>query len=150
MGIAFVVVSAIHGFLSSGSILSLNFGTACMAVGLLLGLTYWFRKVYKEKCAWIKPHRWLTGVLIVFLGLHLWEVGGAMGPVAFLTGAQRGIEQEVAALYGDDEEDEEEVTYTAAADANSTITDTVVEKTNLFLGNVDLKDVLAKIMKKKK
>ncbi|MBU4439012.1 MAG: hypothetical protein L6276_04600 [Acetobacterium sp.] len=39
MGIAFVIVACIHGYLSSGTILSLNFGTASIAMGLLLGLT---------------------------------------------------------------------------------------------------------------
>jgi uncharacterized protein with FMN-binding domain len=150
MGIAFVITACIHGYFSSGAILSLNFGTLCMVMGILLGLTYMLRKLFPQKFSWIKPHRWLTVVLIVFLGLHLWEVGGIMGPEAFLTGAANEIQTSVDKLYGSST-----VSATAsknqtdtiapaetATTANSTtaITDTVVAKTNLFLGSVDLKD----------
>ncbi|KNZ41826.1 FMN-binding protein [Acetobacterium bakii] len=138
MGIAFVAFAAIHGFFSSGVMLSFNFGTACLLIGILLGLTYMLRKVMKGKFSWIKPHRWLTVVLIAFLGLHLWEVGGAMGPNTFLTGVQREIENTVEQLYGKTTEIATTANVTEAAEPVSTVTDTVVEKANLFLGNVDL------------
>jgi len=149
MGIAFVVFASIHGFFSSGSILSLNFGSACLAVGILLGLTYWLRKAYRGKLAWVKPHRFLTVILIVFLGFHLWEVGGVMGPKNFLTGVQKEVETSVAALYGNTSE----VAKANSGTNNTTVTDIVIpqststttttgvkENANLFLGDVDLKD----------
>jgi len=147
MGIAFVVFASIHGFFSSGIILSLNFGSACMAIGILIGLTYWLRKVYKGKLLWIKPHRWLTVVLIMFLGLHLWEIGGVMGPETFLTGVQNEMETSEEALYGNTTEvakantgtTESSVIDTVVAQPSTTTTP-VVDKANLFLGNVDLKD----------
>lgn len=148
MGMTFVVFACIHGYFSSGSILSLNFGSACLAVGVLLGLTYWLRKAYRGKVAWVKPHRFLTVILIVFLGCHLWEVGGIMGPQTFLTGVQKELETSVAALYGNTTE----VAKASTATDYATVTDTVVpqsnaatnigvkESANLFLGNVDLND----------
>ena len=157
MGIAFVITACIHGFFSSGAILSFNFGTLCMAMGVLLGLTYLLRKLLRGKCAWIKPHRWLTVVLIVFLGIHLWEVGGIMGPEAFFNSSLKEVEASVEKLYGTQTvpatavaEQTEPVTAesssTATAESapttmsDSTATDTVVTKANLFLGSVDLRD----------
>jgi uncharacterized protein with FMN-binding domain len=154
MGIAFVITACIHGFFSSGIILSLNFGTLCMVTGVLLGLTYLFRKVFPQKFTWIKPHRLLTAVLIVFLGLHLWEVGGVMGPQAFVTGAANEIETSVTALYGSSTvlaENQESDTTTAAASSGNTgatagaaatsgVTEEVTQTANLFLGSVNLKD----------
>lgn len=135
MGIAFVTVSCVHGYLSSGNILSLNFGTACMTMGILLGLTYWLRKVYRGKLAWIKPHRWLTMVLIVFIGLHLWEVGGIMGPEAFFTGASNQIQRDLRAFTGNQTADQQTV---ASSNTDATVVDSVASSTNLFLGSVDL------------
>ena len=161
MGIAFVITACIHGFFSSGAILSFNFGTLCMAMGVLLGLTYLLRKLLRGKCAWIKPHRWLTVVLIVFLGIHLWEVGGIMGPEAFFNSSLKEVETSVAKLYGtetvsaaavNDQSDpaaiansstvtaESAPATTPATTTDSTVTDTVVTKANLFLGSVDLRD----------
>ena len=161
MGIAFVITACIHGFFSSGAILSFNFGTLCMAMGVLLGLTYLLRKLLRGKCAWIKPHRWLTVVLIVFLGIHLWEVGGIMGPEAFFNSSLKEVEVSVAKLYGtetvsaaavNDQSDpaaiansstvtaESAPATTPATTTDSTVTDTVVTKANLFLGSVDLRD----------
>lgn len=164
MGIAFVIFACIHGFFSSGAILSFNFGTLCMAMGILLGLTYLVRKLFPKGLSWIKPHRWLTAVLIVFLGLHLWQVGGIMGPEAFFTGAAREIETSVDNLYGsvatltgsektsvvnasaianDDTTAIASTTTdqkTATTSSGSTVTDTVVATANLFLGSVNLTD----------
>jgi uncharacterized protein with FMN-binding domain len=155
MGIAFVITACVHGFFSSGAILSFNFGTLCMAMGVLLGLTYLLRKLLPGKCSWIKPHRWLTAVLIVFFGIHLWEVGGIMGPVAFFNSALKEVEMQVANLYGtktvtaSEVEDQTELVTaessspaesTPTITADATVTDTVVSKANLFLGSVDLKD----------
>ncbi|MBC3804548.1 FMN-binding protein [Acetobacterium fimetarium] len=146
MGIAFVVFACIHGFFSSGAILSFNFGTLCMLMGILLGLTYLFRKIFPQKLSWIKPHRGLTVVLLAFLGLHLWQVGGIIGPQAFFTGVTRELETSVEELYGSTETTSDErttqtdVVLAAESDSNTNPTESVVTKANLFLGNVDLKD----------
>lgn len=149
MGVAFVITACIHGFFSSGAILSFNFGTFCMATGMLLGLTYMLRKRFPKKLTWIKPHRCLTVVLIAFLGLHLWEVGGVMGPEAFFKGALKELETSVDDLYGTAASASGAQTDTAVNSAtpetadssnSTTITDTADTKANLFLGSVDLKD----------
>jgi uncharacterized protein with FMN-binding domain len=128
-----------------------------MLMGILLGLTYFLRKLLRGKCTWIKPHRWLTVVLIVFLGVHLWEVGGIMGPEAFFNSSLKEVEASVEKLYGTQtvsatavadqtEPVSDESSSTAMAESmpvtttDSTVTDTVVTKANLFLGSVDLKD----------
>lgn len=150
MGMAFVITACIHGFFSSGLILSFNFGTLCMGTGVLLGLTYLFRKVFPGKLSWIKPHRWLTAVLIVFLGLHLWEIGGIMGPQAFITGAVSEIETSVNTLYGSamvlaTENQGSDTTNTSSSTDNeaavsSAVTAEVTQTANLFMGSVNLKD----------
>ena len=144
MGMAFVVFACIHGFFSSGAILSFNFGTLCMLMGILLGLTYLFRKIFPQKMSWIKPHRGLTVVLLAFLGLHLWQVGGIIGPEAFFTGVTRELETSVEELYGSTETTNSERTtqtdVVLAAESNTNTTESVVTKANLFLGTVDLKD----------
>lgn len=144
MGIAFVVFACIHGFFSSGAILSFNFGTLCMLMGILLGLTYLFRKLFPQKLSWIKPHRGLTVILLAFLGLHLWQVGGIMGPQTFFTGVTRELETTVEELYGSTETTNGESTtqtdVVLAAESNTNPTKSVVTETNLFLGTVNLKD----------
>jgi len=139
MGVAFVTIAIIHGCFSSGNILSLNFGTVCMAMGILLGLTYLLRKTYRSKLVWIKPHRWLTMLLIIFLGLHLWEVGGIMGPEAFFTGASNQIQQDSEVFSGTQTVDQPTVTTNvASSNTDATVVNSIVPNINLFLGNVDL------------
>lgn len=149
MGIAFVLIACIHGFFSSGAILSFNFGTLCMGMGILLGLTYYLRKIFSQKLRWIKPHRGLTIILIIFLGLHLWEIGGIMGPENFLIAAEHELETSVENLYGSsrvtasDQQPDEAVTEDEAPSESldhSNLSNETIQKTNLFLGNVDLKD----------
>ncbi len=149
MGMAFVIIACIHGFFSSGAVLSFNFGTLCMIIGIVLGLTYYLRKLFPKKLKWIKPHRGLTIVLIVFLGLHLWEIGGIMGPENFFIGAKHELETSVAKLYGsstvsasdqlsNNKEIEDASLPLSLDDANPN--EESLQKANLFLGDVDLKD----------
>ncbi|WKY47999.1 FMN-binding protein [Eubacteriaceae bacterium ES3] len=152
MGILFVIVACIHGFFSSGAVFSLNFGSFCMVTGILLGLTYWLRKAYKGQCSWCKPHRVLTVVLLVFLGIHLWEVGGIMGPEAFVMAFSNELEAEVQNIYGseDDQPTVDETTTdekeTATASEDTTLSDSTVDQTieevnqNLFIGTADIAD----------
>ncbi|WKY44840.1 FMN-binding protein [Eubacteriaceae bacterium ES2] len=151
MGILFVITACIHGFFSSGAILSFNFGTLCMVMGILLGLTYWLRKAYKGKCSWCKPHRILTAVLLVFLGIHLWEVGGIMGPQAFMTAFARELETNVAWVYGS-ESDQQISAEAIATETESNNSDTAAQSDttvdeevaavnqNLLLGTADIQD----------
>ncbi len=137
MGIAFVVIACIHGFFSSAVILSLNFGSLCIVSGIILGLTYYLRKLFPKKIKWLVPHRGLTIVLILFLGLHLWEIGGLMGPESFLMSAQKELENTVTKLYSSSKVSPPDQS-SDPRDLNQS--DHLVEKTNLFLGTVDLKD----------
>lgn len=154
LGIIFVITACIHGFFSSGAILSFNFGTLCMAMGILLGLTYWLRKAYKTQCSWCKPHRLLTLVLLAFLGVHLWEVGGIMGPEAFLTAFGRELDSNVEMVYGSENkleiEDEEVLAANTEAASEQQVTDesedTGLEESvvdvnkKLLMGMADIKD----------
>lgn len=147
MGIAFVVIACIHGFFSSTAIFSFNFGSLCIITGIILGLTYYLRKLFPKKIKWIVPHRGLTIILILFLGLHLGEIGGIMGPESFLIGSQRELENSVAKLYGSSKDlspdqfsDPVENLNLSKQAKDLNQNNALVEKTNLFLGNIDLTD----------
>lgn len=73
LGILLIITGLIHGLNSSFSVLSLNFGTITCLVSILLGLNYLLRKQIRP---WMQYHRILTFVMIVCLGIHLYEVGG--------------------------------------------------------------------------
>jgi uncharacterized protein with FMN-binding domain/cytochrome b561 len=83
-GISFVVVGLIHGFLSSGMVLSLNKGTLITLLGSTMGLTYYFRKHFRNRALWIRLHRVLVILIIILIPLHLVEVGGVIGFEAVL------------------------------------------------------------------
>jgi len=153
MGILFVITACIHGFFSSGAVFSFNFGTLCMLMGILLGLTYWLRKAYKGTCSWCKPHRLLTAVLLVFLGIHLWEVGGIMGPQDFITAFARELDANVEWVYGKEVETESIQSDTATqsdttveesdqSDASDPTVDDQVAAVNqnLLMGTADIED----------
>jgi uncharacterized protein with FMN-binding domain len=151
MGILFVITACTHGFFSSGAILSFNFGTLCMLMGIILGLTYWLRKAYKGTCSWCKPHRILTVVLLAFLGIHLWEVGGIMGPQAFMTAFARELESNVEWVYGSESDQQtsaEEITTEtesnqsdATAQSDTTVDDQVATvNQNLLMETADIAD----------
>ena len=55
---------------SLGSVLfTANAGTLCLIVAILLGLSYVLRKILKAK--WMKIHRVLTIVMLVFMVYHI-------------------------------------------------------------------------------
>ncbi len=78
-GIAFAVVGLIHGLLSSVPVLSLNKGTLITVLGIAMGLTYYFRKRFKNRAFWIKLHRVLTILILILIPIHIIEVGGFVG-----------------------------------------------------------------------
>jgi uncharacterized protein with FMN-binding domain len=97
IGIAFCITSFIHGFYSSVKILSLNYGTACFVVGLLLGGMYMVKK-HMERKKWLIIHRVLTICLLVLLVIHIVNVGGAPATSVLLSniGRNNEIVEEIA------------------------------------------------------
>lgn len=77
LGYLFIISSFIHGILSSFSIISFNYGT----VALMIGLVLWYTFVEKKSIGkgWIKRHRELTVWVIIVTVLHVFEVGGVVG-----------------------------------------------------------------------
>ena len=85
-GVLLLVVGLIHGILAGNPswatladfqpaavLFTLNWGTACLVLAALLGLTYLLRRVLKRR--WMIAHRVLTVLLLVVLGLHLLDMG---------------------------------------------------------------------------
>ncbi|MGL5352677.1 MAG: FMN-binding protein [Clostridium sp.] len=77
LGYIFVVTSFIHGMLSSFSIISLNYGTITLIIGLAIGYTYIAKATLGKD--WIKYHRELTLIIIILTVVHIVEVGGFVG-----------------------------------------------------------------------
>ncbi|MGL4605957.1 MAG: FMN-binding protein [Eubacteriaceae bacterium] len=143
LGICFLIFGCIHGYFSSEKLISLNFGTLGIIIGVLLGLNYLLRKPLKGHGSWIKIHRYLTVLLIVTVGLHLWQVGGIMGPKAFFAGVTREMESSVEKIYGfpsPKTDNQSNVQPESSPQVDQGKNDVIPEKANLFLGNVDLKD----------
>ncbi|MGN0408631.1 MAG: FMN-binding protein, partial [Bacteroides sp.] len=63
--------------LSEGSIgtelLSLNWGTACLIVAVLLGISYVLRRIFRKK--WMPVHRILTVCMIALVAVHVIDTG---------------------------------------------------------------------------
>ncbi len=85
-GTLLIIVGGIHGILAgnpasatltnfqTASVLfTFNWGTACFVLALILWFTYLLRKKIKRK--WMTAHRIATVVMIVFLVLHIYDVG---------------------------------------------------------------------------
>lgn len=77
LGYLFLISIFIHGMLSSYSIISFNYGTIGLVVGLLLWHTFADKKNIGK--TWLQRHRELTGLLIIVTVLHIFEVGGLVG-----------------------------------------------------------------------
>lgn len=77
LGYLFLISSLIHGILSSYPIISFNYGT----IGIIIGLLLWHTFVNKKNIGktWLQKHRELTVLLIVITVLHIFEVGGFVG-----------------------------------------------------------------------
>lgn len=75
LGIALIATGLIHGLFSSESLFSLNLGTACWVLSLLLGINFMVRKHLKLNKSWIFYHRALTVSFITVLALHIYNVG---------------------------------------------------------------------------
>ena len=77
LGYLFLISSFIHGMLSSYSVISFNYGTITLIIGILLWYTFADKKHIGK--AWIQKHRELTVLLIITTILHIFEVGGFVG-----------------------------------------------------------------------
>ncbi|MEK4510914.1 ferric reductase-like transmembrane domain-containing protein [Paenibacillus sp. FSL K6-2524] len=84
LGIGMITTGLLHGVLAGNEettnlfdmelmpkLFTLNLGTTCLFIALLLALTYMFRKKLKKR--WMFIHRVLTVLLLVLLVLHVHE-----------------------------------------------------------------------------
>ncbi|MEA4946906.1 MAG: FMN-binding protein [Oscillospiraceae bacterium] len=65
--------SGIAGIRLGSQLFTLNWGTACLIIGVLLGLTYAFRRRLKKW--WMPLHRALTAAIMAVLVLHVCSTG---------------------------------------------------------------------------
>ncbi|GGH20941.1 ferric reductase-like transmembrane domain-containing protein [Paenibacillus segetis] len=84
LGILMITTGLLHGILAGNEettnlfdmqfmskLFTLNLGSVCLFVAMLLALTYMFRKKLKKR--WMFLHRLLTIILLVLLVLHVHE-----------------------------------------------------------------------------
>lgn len=83
LGLAFIAASLVHGIYASEALISLNLGTACFVAGILLGVTYLFKKRMKRS-VWLRIHRMLSVLVVVLLVIHLIDIGGAPATKALI------------------------------------------------------------------
>ena len=88
-GIILIVTGLIHGLIAGNPLgtsidkisvgstfLTFNFGTISFVIGILLGLSYLFRKVLRNtSIKWIVIHRILTLGLVLTVIIHVFQVG---------------------------------------------------------------------------
>lgn len=99
VGIIMIVAGLIHGLLAGnryatslgdlnigGMLFSLNAGSLCMLLSILLALSYLLRKVLKKN--WMGIHRVLTLMLVLTLAFHIGQVGITLPDVVSETFSQ--------------------------------------------------------------
>ena len=85
-GLALLAVGLLHGVLAGNPakggfsfapvLFTLNAGTVCYLLGVLLLLTYIFRKKLKRN--WMRFHRILTVAMLLFMVIHIIDVGATL------------------------------------------------------------------------
>ena len=85
-GLVLLVVGLLHGVLAGNPakggfsfapvLFTLNAGTVCYLLGVLLLLTYIFRKKLKRN--WMRFHRILTVAMLLFMVIHIIDVGATL------------------------------------------------------------------------
>ena len=75
LGFLLIVAGLLHGAFSSESMFSLNLGTLCWVLSVLLGLNWVFRCSFLRFKGWIRYHRMLTAAFVAVLVLHVASVG---------------------------------------------------------------------------
>lgn len=86
MGVVLIITGLIHGLLAGNFmdttlsnaklgtvIFTPNWGTACFAVSILLGISYLCRKICKKN--WMQIHRILTVCMLILVIVHIVDVG---------------------------------------------------------------------------
>jgi len=76
MGVIFIASGLAHGLASSQTVWSLNVGTLCWVLSLLLGLNFLLRGKLKKAGGWMVYHRVLTIALLLSIVWHVADVGG--------------------------------------------------------------------------
>lgn len=71
LGIILIVTGVMHGILSEAPIISLKMGTMTLITSILLGMSFIFRI---KLANWLKYHKGLTVLFLVFMILHIIEV----------------------------------------------------------------------------
>lgn len=74
LGIIMIAAGIIHGIFSSEALFSLNMGSICALVSILLALSYYLRKSFKKASLWIIIHRYLTIVFLATMFIHIAQV----------------------------------------------------------------------------
>lgn len=75
LGLLLIIAGLIHGLFSSDTVWSLNLGTVCWVLSVLLGLNWLLKKHFRKSKSWMFYHRWLTIVFLASLALHLFDTG---------------------------------------------------------------------------
>lgn len=102
LGYIFILVSLIHGRLSSFSIMSFNYGTLAFVIAIMLWYSYADKVKLGKK--WIKYHRELTLLIVLMTGVHILEVGGFIGVNSLVESIQKDFQIE-------EDKEKEEVMY---------------------------------------
>lgn len=130
-GVLMIVTGLLHGILAgnpssatladftpAAMLFTLNWGTACLVLGICLALTFLFRK--KLRRAWMPAHRILTVMMLCCIVFHILDMGIQL-PSA-LTGSSASSQSVQSAVT--DTVSTDSGTDTAAADTTDTGTDT--------------------------
>ncbi|MBP2662973.1 MAG: putative FMN-binding domain protein [Firmicutes bacterium] len=89
LGLLAIIFGLIHGIFSSGEVISLNLGTVCWVLLILLAISWFVRVKFKKK--WLYYHRGLAGLFIGILFFHIIEVGGFTSDFLSLYQAKKPI-----------------------------------------------------------
>jgi uncharacterized protein with FMN-binding domain len=117
--------ATLSSFTLAPELFTLNWGTACLVLGILLALTYLFRRRLKKK--WMPAHRALTVALIVCLALHLLNVGIQLPGRLFGSSETASVSQSADAAAGTATDTTTDTTTNTATD---TTTNTTTDTTN--------------------
>jgi uncharacterized protein with FMN-binding domain len=76
IGIFLIIAGLVHGLFSSETVWSLNLGTICWILSILLGVNWLLRKKLKSIGGWLFYHRAVTLMFIASIVWHVVDVGG--------------------------------------------------------------------------
>ena len=76
IGVLLIIAGLVHGFASSQTVWSFNYGTICWIISILLGINWIFRVQLKAIGGWLLYHRILTVIFIFSIVWHIIDVGG--------------------------------------------------------------------------